>query len=159
VQAVDRCIPGALKRSLRRLLPGPGGDSEPLPAGNAPARIDLTPAQLRRQRLVENFGIDIILDVGASTGQFGRRMRQDLGYKGKIISFEPLNAAFRSLAENAKEDPMWEVWHCGIGESEARMEINVAGNSDSSSFLGMLPAHVRSAPDSRYIGSEAIESK
>jgi FkbM family methyltransferase len=108
---------------------------------------------------VETFGIDIILDVGASTGHFGRRMRRDLGYKGRIISFEPLSAAFRSLAEKAKDDPKWEVWHCGLGDSESRMEINVAGNSDSSSFLEMLPAHLRSAPGSRYIGSETIEVK
>jgi FkbM family methyltransferase len=177
-RAVDRCIPRAVKRRLRRLLSGPGSDSEPASASEAPAGVrsrirrlcrslgyDLvpldspTPAELRRQKLVKSFGIDIVLDVGASTGHFGRRMRRDLGYTGKIISFEPLSAAFRSLAEKAKGDPTWEVWHCGLGDSESRMEINVAGNSDSSSFLEMLPAHLRSAPGSRYIGSETIEVK
>jgi len=69
------------------------------------------------------------------------------------------NKAFELLKANAKNDPAWEVFHCALGDNAETPEINIAENSYSSSLLAILPSHLKSAPDSRYIGKEIIEVK
>ncbi|MBT9139076.1 MAG: hypothetical protein DDT31_01656 [Syntrophomonadaceae bacterium] len=113
----------------------------------------------RRRRLIQSYGINVILDVGANTGQFAQQMRNDIGFLGKIVSFEPLSFAFELLKINATRDPKWEVINCALGDSEEKREINIAANSYSSSLLNILPSHLKSAPESRCIGYELIEIK
>lgn len=113
----------------------------------------------RRKKLSEFYTIDTVLDVGANIGQFAIQMRKDLGFSGKIISFEPVSSAFEMLKINAAGDPKWRVINCALGDAEAKNEINVAGNSYSSSFLDMLPSHIKSAPGSQYIRRETVETK
>lgn len=113
------------------------------------------PIAMRRQ-IISSYKIDTIIDIGANTGQFARRMRSDINFSGRILSFEPLSSAFHTLQENAKNDPDWEVFNFAIGDTEEKQEINIAGNSYSSSLLNMLPSHLKSAPESKYIGKETI---
>jgi FkbM family methyltransferase len=121
-------------------------------------RFDQTSHPLaRRKHFLENYEIDTVLDVGANSGQFARELRQDVGYNDRIISFEPLREAFKALEAHAKGDPRWEVFNFAIGDVEEKREINIAGNSLSSSLLDMLPSHLTAAPGSKYIGKEAIE--
>jgi len=111
----------------------------------------------RRQRILRYYAIDTVLDIGANSGHFARELRGDIGYPHRILSFEPLREVFKILRENAKDDPAWEVFNYAIGDAEEKREINVAGNSLSSSLLDILPAHLESAPDSGYIGKEVVE--
>ena len=100
--------------------------------------------------------VNLVFDVGANTGQFGRSLR-DLGYKGRIVSFEPLHAAWDQLAEARLKDPLWEVADRGaIGGEDGEVNINVSGNSVSSSVLKMQNSHVNAAPESAYIGTEKV---
>lgn len=100
--------------------------------------------------------VNLIFDVGANTGQFGRSLR-DLGYKGRIVSFEPLDAAWNKLGEASQKDSLWEVAvRAAIGDEDGEVEINVSGNSVSSSVLRMQNAHVSAAPESVYIGTEKV---
>lgn len=110
----------------------------------------------RRRRLLEFYRIDTVLDVGANSGQFGRQLRRDLGYRGRIVSFEPLSMAFAGLQRTAAADPQWQVLNCALGEAPATRTIHVAGNSESSSLLDMLPRHVQAAPQTAYVGEERI---
>jgi FkbM family methyltransferase len=114
---------------------------------------------IRRRNLVQHFGIDTVLDVGANSGQYARQMRSELGYQGSIISFEPLSSAFAVLEESATGDPDWEVLNIALGDKDKSERINIAGNSYSSSLLDMLPSHLNSAPQSKYVGSELIVVK
>jgi FkbM family methyltransferase len=111
----------------------------------------------RRKHFLENYNIDTVLDIGANSGQFASELRQDLGYSGRIISFEPLREAFKSLKAHASNDPRWETFNFAIGDVEEKREINIAGNSLSSSLLDILPSHLTAAPESKYVGKEAIE--
>lgn len=141
-----------IKRELKKLLWKVGYDlSRVTPKSHRLAR---------RKQILEFYHIDTVLDVGANSGQFARQLRDyKIGYTGRILSFEPLSTAFKLLKANAENDPAWEVFHCAIGDIEEKGEINIAGNSDSSSLLNMLPSHLKSAPHSKYIGKEIIDIK
>ena len=112
----------------------------------------------RKKALLSGCNIDVVLDVGASRGQFALHLRS-LGYKNRIVSFEPLSSEFERLKKNARNDSAWKVYHCALGDICCRGEINVAANKESSSLLKMLPSHVSAAPDSSYIGKEEIEQE
>lgn len=111
----------------------------------------------RRGRLLASLKVDVVLDVGANEGQYGAQLRGDLGYRGRICSFEPTDAAYRVLAARAAGDPGWTTRNVGLGDVAGTATINVAANSESSSLLEMLPAHADAAPESRYVGTEEIE--
>jgi FkbM family methyltransferase len=95
------------------------------------------------------------LDVGANTGQYAKDVRS-FGYRGRIVSFEPQSAAFQHLKRAAAADPQWQALNLALGASEAVAEINLAGNSESSSLLPMEPRHVKAYPPSAYVGKEEI---
>jgi FkbM family methyltransferase len=109
----------------------------------------------RRKRLLESYGVDLVFDVGANSGQYAEELRS-LGYRGRIVSFEPLSSAFAQLRARAAADPAWQVENVALGDRDEDARIHIAGNSTSSSLLDMLPLHLKSAPDSIYVDSEAI---
>ena len=101
------------------------------------------------------FATDVIFDVGANTGQFAQGLRAS-GYHGHLISFEPLSGAHATLVAAAASDPLWDVAErCAVGASDRSAEINIAGNSYSSSLLPMLDLHREAAPQSAYQGTES----
>lgn len=112
----------------------------------------------RRMKLIRHFNIDTLFDIGANAGQYALRIRE-YGYTKRIISFEPLKRVYEKLEGVAQKDNNWIVNNYAIGNVDINSVINIAGNSDSSSILNMLPKHVESAPESVYIGQEEIEIK
>jgi FkbM family methyltransferase len=109
----------------------------------------------RRVRLMASRGITVLLDVGANIGQYALRTRH-AGYRGRIVSFEPIQAAFADLSARAAADPAWECRRNALGSSLGESEIHISRNSYSSSLLEMEDRHLRTAPDSAYVGSERI---
>jgi FkbM family methyltransferase len=102
------------------------------------------------------FGIDLVLDVGANAGQFGRDLRS-MGYRGRIVSFEPLSSAHAQLVQAARGDAAWTVHpRCAVGDRDGEVTINVSGNSVSSSLLPMTQAHETAARSSAYVGTEQV---
>lgn len=108
-----------------------------------------------RSHFLEMHGINVVFDVGANVGQFARQIREN-GYQGRIVSFEPQSSAFAELESAAMQDTAWDVEHCALGDIISTAEINVAGNSWSSSLLDMLPAHTTTAPTSTYVAKETV---
>jgi FkbM family methyltransferase len=87
------------------------------------------PGLLKGQR------IECVLDVGAHHGEFATVLRQH-GYRGRIISFEPVREHFIQLSQRASGDPGWDVHHLALGRENTRLKINVAHQgSGCSSFL------------------------
>ena len=113
----------------------------------------------RRKWLLDIYGVQVVLDVGANTGQFSEKLRET-GYHGRIVSFEPLPDAFEVIKAKAMRDRWgWAVHNFALGFREERTMIHVAGNSYSSSILPMLSRHEQSAPHSRYVRDVEIEVK
>ena len=61
-------------------------------------------------KIIKHFHIDTIFDVGANVGYYAQEIRE-LGFKGKIVSFEPLRLAYEGLVKNAKNEPRWTTYH------------------------------------------------
>ncbi|MGA1824850.1 MAG: FkbM family methyltransferase [bacterium] len=109
-----------------------------------------------QKELLERYNINIIFDIGANIGQYALELR-DIGYKGKIVSFEPLSAAYTILHRKTMKDKKWVAINLAIGDVDSESEINVSENLQSSSLLEMLPSHKKSFPKSVYIGKEKIK--
>lgn len=102
----------------------------------------------------DRFGVDLVFDVGANAGQFAQQIRT-AGFKHRIVSFEPLSQAHEQLSAVAADDPLWSVHQrCALGDRDGDVELNIAGNSVSSSLLTMTATHAAAAPGSAYIGHE-----
>lgn len=121
-------------------------------------RYDPTATQFGRFiAALDTFQIDLIVDVGANEGQFGESLRES-GYRGSIVSFEPLKTAHNQLLVNSRYDPHWIVHpRCAIGDKNGEIEINISANSVSSSVLPMLNSHMEAAPHAGYVGKERCD--
>jgi FkbM family methyltransferase len=124
--------------------------------------LPLAPVQVAAIQLVSSlrkFEIDLVLDVGANKGRFASEIRH-CGYTGRIVSFEPLSKEHGELRQSSAEDHLWDVYpRCALGDHDGEVEINIAGNSESSSILPMLEAHLSAAPESAYEGKEIAPIK
>lgn len=115
----------------------------------------LTGANARRIRALKDNQVDVVLDVGASEGNYGEKLRQS-GYAGRIVSFEPLSASYEKLLGASRKDGAWQAVHTAVGDHDGEASINVSGRSTSSSLLPMAPSHIAAAPDSAYVSIEKI---
>jgi FkbM family methyltransferase len=110
-----------------------------------------------RDAMLRRGEIDLVIDVGAHVGEYGSSLRA-AGYRGKILSFEPIPEHFEQLLGASAED---DAWHCLNRAGGARAEaatINVSANDGhSSSLLEMTAAHERAAPGSHRARTQAIE--
>lgn len=105
---------------------------------------------------IEHFEIKLVFDVGANRGQFANDLFS-VGYQGRIVSFEPLMDAHAALAAATAGDPRWEFHRrSAIGDRDGEIEINIAGNSCSSSALPMLDSHKTASPGSAYVGKVSV---
>jgi FkbM family methyltransferase len=110
-----------------------------------------------RERLLREAGVELVIDVGAHAGEYGRALRES-GYRGRIVSFEPIRSLFERLSAASARDGAWECRNRGIGARAETASINVSGNDGfSSSLLPMSGAHERAVRESRYEGTETIE--
>ena len=83
--------------------------------------------------IIEQYQIDLILDVGANKGQFALETRKF--YKGSIISFEPVLNTFNILQSTASHDSSWFVYNYALGNKSEEDYINIHENDKLSSFL------------------------
>jgi FkbM family methyltransferase len=80
----------------------------------------------------ENF--DLVLDIGANEGQFGRELR-DAGYNQKIISIEPVKEAYNILKKSTNEDKLWKCYNFALGKENGTLILNIHEDTRLSSFL------------------------
>jgi len=88
------------------------------------------------RRLLEILNINCVLDVGANRGQYARELRE-IGYRGHIISFEPIEGEFRTLCEAFKNDTKWEGYQCALGCENGSKPFHV--NTRLSVLSSFLP--------------------
>lgn len=121
MDAIKRLAGEALDRCGYSLVPHWKRDSEPQARYLA--------------KLFKAFAIDCVFDVGANRGQYADFLRQRVGFRGRIISFEPIAALVAELGSKAARDPLWSVCGHALGEAESTLEFQVMASDRFSSFL------------------------
>jgi len=101
--------------------------------------LNILPEQLYLARLLPYLNIDCVFDVGANNGQYAQMLRKRVGYKGRIISFEPIPAAVAKIKKLANSDPLWTVEEIALDLEGGIGEFSVMA-SDQFSSLG-TPKH------------------
>jgi len=108
---------------------------------------------------LNSLNIDIIFDIGANKGQSAIEFFSK-GFRGRIVSFEPLSEEYKELELNSKKFKNWIVApRMAIGDKDGQVNINVSQNSGSSSILPISKTHTNAAPDSSYVGVQKVEIK
>jgi len=144
-------------------MPGPGPGVDPSPVAVAAqerpygtGELPLLPPAVRRARLLRWQDIEVVVDVGANAGQYGSALRS-AGYRGRIVSFEPLGSAFEQLAGVAADDRRWDCLQVALGaRARSRARLNVSHDREASSLLPMEERHVRHCPRSAYVAVEDV---
>lgn len=85
------------------------------------------------RELIGDLEINCVIDVGAHYGDFGVMLRE-IGYAGRIVSYEPVQASFDRLAAIAGRDPGWRLERAALGSEDGFKDINVCDASNFSSF-------------------------
>jgi FkbM family methyltransferase len=99
--------------------------------------------------------VPMVIDVGASRGQFATELWRH-GYRGEIVSFEPVEEAFEQLASAAAGDSRWTCHRMALGAVAEEAPIHVASNLASSSLLEMAGGHRSGAPLVSVVGLETV---
>jgi FkbM family methyltransferase len=111
--------------------------------------VGFGPAE-RRVRLLNTYGIDLVIDVGANAGQYAATLRA-AGYLGRIASFEPVGEAYSRLATACEADGAWECRRLALGRQRGMVRVNISEDSRNSSVFTVGDRHLRAVPDSRTV--------
>lgn len=83
--------------------------------------------------IIRMLDINCVLDVGANRGAYARLMR-DIGYIGRIVSFEPYSESYRELDRTMRLDRDWTGHQIALGDEEGTAELQISRRSDFNSL-------------------------
>ena len=83
---------------------------------------------------IQEINPQIIIDIGANTGQTATEMRK-IFPKASIYSFEPIPTCFEKLNQSMKGDKKFHSYCVGLGDKTSTAEFNVNDFNPSSSLL------------------------
>lgn len=116
---------------------------------------DLTRRRPILRDLLQHHDISTVLDVGANVGQFASALRA-WGYRGRIISFEPVPDAFATLVKRAARDPRWSAMQLAIGDQDGQHMMRVSPDTVFSSLREMGDPLRRRFPAAADVREQAI---
>jgi FkbM family methyltransferase len=115
--------------------------------------VDLRAQTVFCRKLFAELGIDMVLDVGANTGQYRSFVRYNVGFGGPAVSFEPVPQFAAALSEAAAHDPLWSVRNEALGSTDGVATINVMQSGVFSSFLSPLHTEFVGYLDSNVVAN------
>ncbi len=142
----------------RRYDPGVRGARARVRAGAALKRageragLDVSrrmPSGPRRARLLAERGVELVVDVGANRGLYAQELREH-GYRGRIVSFEPIPEAHAELVRRSAGDELWEARGLALSDGAGALTLGLTDNFASALPVGgrlasMFPEAVPSA--------------
>lgn len=87
------------------------------------------------KRLFELLGVDIVFDVGANAGQYAARLRREVGYRGTIVSVEPIPEMGALINRARREDADWHLEPVAISDRSGTLTFNVMNDLQCSSLV------------------------
>jgi len=108
-------------------------------------------------KLIQKKNISLVFDIGANTGQFAKKLR-DENYKKKIISFEPLKKEHEQMKKDSKDDQNWDIYdRCAVGEINGEIKLNISNYSPSSSILDFHKNHKKAREDTYMSDTDTVK--
>lgn len=99
--------------------------------------VSKIPERLTMERhirtLLRSLEIDYVVDVGAHHGEYAEIIRK-LGYKKRIVSFEPAQDSFRVLEARRGGDQAWEVHRMAMGNTNETKELMICEKTEFNSL-------------------------
>lgn len=86
------------------------------------------------RQIFERFDVDCVFDIGANYGQHAEMLRRHTGFRGLIVSFEPIPEAAAVLREKAAHDPMWDIQEIAVSSHDGQQSFNLMNDSEFSSL-------------------------
>jgi FkbM family methyltransferase len=100
-----------------------------------PQNVGLIYEEVYLKRLFSQYQIDCVLDVGANQGQYVDMLRNRVGYKGLIISFEPTPNLASALKKRAKQVDNWVIMDFALANKKSVLEFNIMESGLFNSLL------------------------
>lgn len=98
-------------------------------------RLPQQPLVRHTRALFDKYSIDAVFDVGANLGQYHDLLRDEVGFNGLIVSFEPVREYADRLQARSAHEPNWIVKDFALGSVEESVPINVTSSPGLNSFL------------------------
>lgn len=83
--------------------------------------------------LLPHLGVNVVVDAGANTGQYGAMLRR-FGYRGRIVSYEPLESVHAQLEAVASGDGEWLTRRLALGAQPGSATIRMSPDTSWSSL-------------------------
>lgn len=96
--------------------------------------LHLIPERMHLRRFFEHFDVDCVFDVGANSGQYAAMLRDAVGFRGPVISFEPIPELADQLKADAARFDSWHVEALALDREAGPATFNVMAESQFSSL-------------------------
>jgi len=113
--------------------------------------------EFNKWKWARDIGIELILDIGANTGQFAETIAKVLP-NARLISFEPISSCYDKLCERMSWNPRFKAYELALWDSTQELEFNANEWSPSSSALELAPLHKQLYPFAVQTKKEMVRS-
>jgi FkbM family methyltransferase len=129
VRATAYAIPPTLKRRLSRMFERLSGDLV-VPC----EELHLVHERAHLRRLFAYLSVDCVFDVGANRGQYAQMLRDHVGYRGPIVSYEPIPELAAELRLLSTFDSSWHIAELALDREAGPAIFHVMADSQFSSL-------------------------
>jgi len=105
--------------------------------------------------VLENCDFDLLIDVGANSGQFALMVRSG-NSSVPIVSFEPIASEAKKFQDVFRGDSMTELRVFALGEKTETRTIHISRRADSSSLLPIGDLQIEIFPSTEEVGTEEV---
>ncbi len=145
-----------LRAAVRDTLLKFGWDVQRTASLQATKRAAHHQQELAKWRILATYAPDVVLDIGANTGQFAALVRELLP-RTRIISFEPLGDCYAELCRQETRLAPWSGRPYALGDADGSMAIQRNDYTPSSSLLPMGQLHKDELPHTAKTVTEIIQ--
>lgn len=77
------------------------------------------------RQLLKHCKVDCVFDIGAHTGEYARMLREKVGFKGLVVSFEPDPDLAAGLRKKAAGAPRWLIEEIAVSADDGTATFNI----------------------------------